>query len=86
MCQQFPDWETPTGPKAKRGTWFFGLFKGWGNEKKREGAEREERWAGRETMDRSTEVKMEQMITVKALFICCTHIPTLTAGPVDVFT
>jgi hypothetical protein len=29
LCQQLPDWKTPTGPQAKRGTWFLGLFKGW---------------------------------------------------------
>lgn len=49
MCQQLPDWETP---KARRGTWFPGLFKGGGREgERKEGAKRE----GRRVRERERE-------------------------------
>lgn len=51
MCQQLPDWETP---KAKRGTWFPGLFKGRGGENRKGRGEREARRVGeRERVERS---------------------------------
>lgn len=67
MCQQLPDWETP---KAKRGTWFPGLFKGGGENRKGRGGREGRRVGERELREVEN---AEQTVTMKALFFCCIH-------------
>lgn len=92
MCQQFPDLETPTGPKAKRGTWFPGLFNG-GRRRKKGGGRGGRKECGREEREGErlcglTEVaNTEQIATMKYYFSAVfTHLPPSSSGPEHVFT